>query len=409
MKRILLSLTLPFILTFSLAAATTVTAVGGMRYLSDFAFGNLTSFPSAATINQRAEDLGFIKDVKSDFIMSMDFGLEGRTLIQNLVNGDYLSASEISSGYYDYSVFYSSVTYRLDNSFLEDEYTDDYMLTASVGVSVRFEQAFESLKGLRNGQDYYTIFNPEEKFTDAANIYGPGYTSDGLLSSVATPDINGNAYLFSNSIGLALTVNHKLEENNGIYREGVTGTAALQLAPWWLLNRLPPLFGIEFGGTSDFYKLSLDVSYSHVFLSRQNWKRWNRLSLVLDNNTSMQVLLGSAVPKYADNITFYGINGLNLNFIIRNQTRFYVYGPNFFTDDTLPYGYVFLDMGYAGGVPANSSGVGGKHYAYLTPGIHVRLIFMGALNIYAEVGYTFSNMPSYSKPFKYSIGGYFAF
>lgn len=409
MKRILSSLTLFLLFTFSLAAATTVTAVGGMRYLSDFAFGNLTSFPSGATINQKAEDLGFLKDVKSDFIMSMDFSLEGRTLIQSLENGDYLTAAEIDSGYYDYSVFYSSVTYQLDNSFLEDEYTDDYMLTLSIGASVRFEQAFESLKGLRSGQDYYTIFNPEEKFPEADNTYGPGYTAEGLLSSVATPDINGNAYLFSNSVSLALKVNHKLVEENGIYREGVDGTAILQLAPWWLLNRLPPLFGIEFGGSSDFYKLSLDVGYSHVFLSRQNWKRWNRLSLVLDNNTSMQVLFGSDIPKYADSITFYGLNGLNLNFIIRNQTRFYVYGPNFFTNDTLPYGYVFLDMGYAGGVPANSEGVGGKNFVYITPGIHLRLIFMGALNIYAEAGYTFSNMPSYTKPFKYSIGGYFAF
>ena len=408
MRRFLLLSLLIISLLMPLSAVTTVTAVGGMSYLSDFAFGNLTSFPSGATINQKAEDLGLFKDVKSDIVMSMDFGLTGRTLVQNLTNGDYLKPNEISSGRYNYSAFYSSVTYRFDNSFIEDEYTDDYLITVSAGASVRFEQAFDSLRGLREGKDFYTIFNPEKD--TQTNSYPSGYTSDGLLASVATPDINGNAYLFSNSIGVALNVNHKLvEKDNLIYREGVSGSVVLQAAPWWLLNNLPPFLGINFGGYSDFYKSTLSVSYSHVFLSKESWKRWNKLAIVLDNDTEMQILFGSAIPKYADTTHFYGIDGLNLNFIIVNQTKLYIYGPNFFTNDTIPYGYFFLDMGYAGGVPANSTGVGGKNFVYLTPGISLRLKFMGALNIFAEIGYTFSNMDTYANPLQYSLGGYFAF
>jgi len=384
-----------------LSAAESITAIAGMQYLSDFAYGNFTSFPAGITIRQGAEDIALFDDVKTDLTMIMDFGLTQRNITQNLVNGNFLSREEQGKAKYGYSVFYSAISYSFDNSFLKDEMTDEYLLKASVRLNVRFEQAFESLANIRSGNT--SIINPKD---DPTFPLSQAYTENGKLNSIATPDINKNGYLFANSLSASLSVNHMRTEKRLAFQEGVNATFSLDIAPWWLLNDFS--FDI-FDGGSDFYKLSINTLYSKVIYSKETWKRWNKLTLILEDFVDMQLLMGNKIPKYADTISFYGMKYLNLDFIIRNTFRFYVYGPNFFTENTYPYGYVFAEAGYAVGNPNNSTVKEVYNFAYLTVGLHLRLKFMGALNLYAEAAYTLSNLPYYGNPFRYGIGGYFAF
>ncbi len=401
MKKITILLIFLILPLVFLSAVSSVTSVAGMQYLSDFAFGNFTSFPASVTIRQGADDLALFDDVKTDMAMIMDFGLTQRNITQNLVNGNFLAEEELGKAKYGYSVFYSAIRYSFDNAFLKNELTDDYLLKASVSLNVRFEQAFESLTNLRSGDA--SIINPN--FEDS--VYSQSaYTEKGKLNSVSTPDINKNGYLFSNSISASLSVNHMRTEKRLAFQEGVQATLSFDIAPWWLWNDFS--FDI-FDGGSDFYKISLNTIYSKVLYSRENWKRWNKITLILEDFIDMQMLFGNKIPKYADTISFYGMKYLNLDFIIRNTFRFYVYGPNFFTENTYPYGYIFSEAGYAVGRPNNSTVKSVYNFAYMTVGIHLRLKFMGALNLYAEAAYTFSNLPSYSSPFRYGIGGYFAF
>lgn len=384
-----------------LPAMTTVTAVTGLGYLSDFAFGTITAFPSSAAIEQSAEDFHFIDSMSTDLVMRMSFGLEKRRLLQNLEDGDYLSISKDDT-WYDYSVFHSAVSYRLDNHLFEDEHTGEYLLNFSAGFSFRFEQAFESLYNMRRGNA--SMMAPSDDGTVPAGFIRNSENRL-FLNSVATPDFNGNGYLLSSSFILAGKYDHMYKAENRIFRQGMEANLSLQLAPWWFFNSLPWFFD----GKSDFYKLAADVQNALILYNRSDERGKSTLTLVVDNTLSTQLLFGSAVPHYADTLTFYSLtDGMNLSFIIRDSVKFYIYGPSFFTDDTLPYMYLFLDGGYAAGHLNNSTVSALKQASFLTGGIHLRLIFMGAMNICAECSYTLSASPAYIEPFQWGLYAYFA-
>ena len=192
---------------------------------------------------------------------------------------------------------------------------------------------------------------------------------------------------------------------NKIYREGISGNASITLAPWFLANKLPKFFDTKV----DYYKLAADVTYAKVIYNKEDWKRWNRLSLVIENRIYAQLLLGDAVPKLADTISFPGLGYTNLPFVIQNQFKFYVYGPNFLSDNTIPYGYLFIDLGLASGRPSNSnSNVEWENFLYMEIGVNLHFELLGALHVFGEVSYTLSNIVNYGNFFDWNIGAYFS-
>lgn len=399
--RILTSLILLLLVTTPLSALTTVTAVTGMGYLYDMAFGNITAFPSSATIKHSAVGYEFFPSVKTDLEMIIDFGLESRKLLQNLENGDYVYRTR-GDTYYDYSAFHSAVSYRMNNHMFPNGHTDDYYLDYSIAVNIHFEQAFESFRNMRNSN--YSIISPDPS-SPLPSWYTQGPGSIPQLSSIATPDFNGNGYLLSNSFILKVTYDDMYKEKNSIFREGMEANVTLQLAPDWLFNSMNRYFG----GRSDFYKLSGDLENALILYNRNREDGSSLLKIVLDNVLQTQVIFGSAIPRYADKLTFYTLtDGLNLTFTIRDRLRLYFYGPTFFTDNTLPYAYIFVDGGYAGGRLHNSTAQPVKHLGFITAGIHLHLIIMGIFNVTGEFSYTYSNAPAYITPIQWGIYAYFA-
>ena len=81
MKLKLLAVSFLLTLALPLAAATSYSLIAGMGHMSNFAFGNITSFPASAEIEQGVNDLGWFDDVDSSLVMDMSFGLTQRRLV----------------------------------------------------------------------------------------------------------------------------------------------------------------------------------------------------------------------------------------------------------------------------------------------------------------------------------------
>lgn len=384
------------LLSLPLPAATSFSGVVGMGYMDSFAYGSLTGLPSSVRLEQGVSDLNLFDDTDTSALMEISFGLEQRNLRQDPETGAWLGEGEMGKPEYGYSSFYSAVGYTFRNELIDNHRTDRKALTIDASANLRFEQAFDSFANIRTGHTFL-----ENHLAEGQTSY---WTSES--SYAAIPDLRGSAYMMALSLSADATWDDMYRERGGVYREGFKASGRIELAPWFLLNRLPSFFDTEV----DYYKLSGDATWSKVLYSDENWKRWNVLSVVFEDRVWAQFLFGGAVPKFADTIEFPGIDYTNAPIVLQNQAKLYVYGPHFLTDNTLPYGYVFLDCGLAAGKPNNSvSGVPWSTFFYIEPGLNVHLEVMGALHVYGEVSYVFSNIPDYGNFFDWGLGFYFAF
>lgn len=398
MKLKLLAVSFLLTLALPLAAATSYSLIAGMGHMSNFAFGNITSFPASAEIEQGVNDLGWFDDVDSSLVMDMSFGLTQRRLVQDPLTGHYLDSAQLGNGQFNYSTFYSQISYSFRNSLFDNIRTEGKYLTLDAALNIRFEQAFDSFDNIRTGRSFLDTYL--EQLNQGDTTY---WNADQHF--IAAPDIEGEAYMLANSLSLSASWDDMYREENKIYREGLTASGKLTLAPWFMANRMPKFFDTKV----DYYSLSADVTYAKVLYSREDWKRWNRLSIVIENRTFAQILFGQDVPKFADTISYPGIGYTNLPIVIQNQLKLYVYGPNFLSDNTIPYGYIFVDTGLAAGVPNNSSGADWENFVYIETGVNLHFELLGSLHLTAEVSYVFSNIPNYGNFLDWRVGAYFSF
>ena len=398
MKLKLLAVSFLLTLALPLAAATSYSLIAGMGHMSNFAFGNITSFPASAEIEQGDNDLGGVEDVDRSLVMDISFVLTQRRLVQDPLTGHYLDSAQLGNGQFNYSTFYSQISYSFRNSLFDNIRTEGKYLTLDAALNIRFEQAFDSFDNIRTGRSFLDTYL--EQLNQGDTTY---WNADQHF--IAAPDIEGEAYMLANSLSLSASWDDMYREENKIYREGLTASGRLTLAPWFMANRMPKFFDTKV----DYYSLSADVTYAKVLYSRENWKRWNRLSIVIENRTFAQILFGQDVPKFADTISYPGIGYTNLPIVIQNQLKLYVYGPNFLSDNTIPYGYIFVDTGLAAGVPNNSSGADWENFVYIETGINLHFELLGSLHLTAEVSYVFSNIPNYGNFLDWRVGAYFSF
>ena len=205
----------------NLAAASSFSALAGMGYLSDFAGGSTTSFPSSARIQQGVNDLGWFDGVDTSMFMDINFGLTERRVVQDPVTGAYLDGSEMTKSMYYYSSFYSGISYIFRNSLIYNHKTDRNLLTLDAGLNVRFEQAFDSFSNIRSGKTFLEGYLPEgEKYWDAHS-----------RNYIALPDINGSAYLLANSISFSAAFDNMYQEKNKIFLKNIF-TPPPQLLVW---------------------------------------------------------------------------------------------------------------------------------------------------------------------------------
>lgn len=388
-----------------LMAATSFSLISGMGYMSDFAFGDLTSFPSSVRISQGASDMGWFDDVDTSLLMDMSFGVQQRKLVQDPATGSYLTADQLAQDawQYGYSTFYSQVSYTFRNALFDNRRTEKKSLVVDASIDVRFEQAFDSFDNIRAGRSF--LQNYPWKDGTLENYWTGGN------EFAAIPDLRGGAYMLATGITLKAGWDDMYQEYNTIYREGLDADGTLTLAPWFLLNDMGRLFSSLdslFDTAVDYYRIAGDATYAKVLYNREDWKRWNIFSIVLEDVAHMQFLMGGAVPKFADTISFPGIGYTNLPLVAQNQLKLYLYGPAFLTDNTIPYGYVFLNLGLATGVPNNSTDAPWETFAYAEIGLNAHLEVMGALHIFAEVSYVFSNITNYGCFFDWNVGAYFS-
>ncbi len=396
---LLLTVSLP------LAASTSYSVIAGMGHMSNFAFGNITSFPASARIEQGVKDLDWFDGVDTSMFMDMSFGLTQRRLIQDPRTGEYLTADQeaeerninIGNRQFEYSAFYSQISYRFRNALYDNRKTESKYLTLDAALNVRFEQAFDSFDNIRSGKSFLDEYLTED------GVHETYWNAD--RDFIAMPDIAGEAYMLANSLSFSATWNDMYTEKNKIYREGLSASGTLTLAPWFLANRMDTLFDTSV----DYYAINADVTWAKVLFNKEDWKRWNEISIVLENRVYAQILLGADVPKFADTISFPGLGYTNLPLVIQNQLKLYIYGPNFLSDNTIPYGYVFLDTGLATGIPNNSRKASWQTFAYVEIGLNLHVELMGALHLTAEVSYVFSNIETYGNFFDWNVGAYFSF
>lgn len=398
--KFILPLLLAGLVAFPAAAQTSYTLVAGMGHMSNFAYGNITNFPASAEIEQGVEDLGWFDDVDTSILMDINFGLSQRRLVQDPLTGEYLGAQELEAGsQYYYSSFYSQISYAFRNEMFYNRRIEGMALSLEAALNVRFEQAFDSFDNIRNGRSFLDDYLLEHNLNNGTTYW------NAQTRFQAAPDIAGEAYMLANSLSLSAKWDNMYREDNKIYREGLDASATVTLAPWFLANRLPSFFDTSV----DFYSLQMDATYAKVLYSDEDWRRWNKLAIVIEDRLYTQILLGSQVPKFADVIEFPGIGYTNLPVIVQNQLKLYVYGPNFLSDNTIPYGYVFLDLGLASGVPNNSINAGWKNFGYAEIGLNVHFELLGMMHLSAEVSYVFSNMETYGNFFDWNVGAYFSF
>ena len=219
-----------------LMAATSFSLISGMGYMSDFAFGDLTSFPSSVRISQGASDMGWFDDVDTSLLMDMSFGVQQRKLVQDPATGSYLTADQLAQDawQYGYSTFYSQVSYTFRNALFDNRRTEKKSLVVDASIDVRFEQAFDSFDNIRAGRNF--LQNYPWKDGTLENYWTGGN------EFAAIPDLRGGAYMLATGLTLKAGWDDMYQEYNTIYREGLDADGTLTLAPWFLLNDMGRLF-----------------------------------------------------------------------------------------------------------------------------------------------------------------------
>jgi hypothetical protein len=277
-------------------------------------------FPVAIYVNYDVYNFPTIEDMPLRFTVALSGGYTTEEITQNPTDGEPDWSD--SNTYDTYGAIFSEYSFKFAQAF-----PVPFEIPGSLDTSLSFDCMYERpVTEASYFGDLYDGDSIETVFTDSS---GNLKTSifDGDL--VGTPDLNGNMYLRAFSLNASATYSNSINE----FDYSFTNSAVLA-----------PAFGIfntggdTYGGESEYYKLA-----SSFYIKKDIYgKRYtdpvtgadSRLyNIWFSDSLSYRYLKGDKVPMFAQSHDNYR-HGVD------NYLKLNIYGPQFITGDTYPYGYI---------------------------------------------------------------------
>ena len=311
--------------------------------------------------------------------------LQVRSLSQYPTTGAIINNSNnIDLHYY---VFLSEVTVNFAQSFYRSPTFNNNFLTVSGGLKMHWEQAFRAFN-LFSADKNNSVFDNPEFFPTINTQY------------IGTPDLIGKGTLLTNSLDFGISIRDFYSSFS--YNEGYYVNINMSLAPWFLANNIPFVLDTY----SDFIKFSIDGAYSKLLFQADFF---GSLSGYLEDSFNYQYLSGSAVPKFAQSLSFNGSGLVFYNQILLNSVNFVLKSPEFLLEANHVSLIFKFNEGIAFGTINNTlaGGIGFDHLGSV--GTELKLDLLNMFHFSISLDYVYDNVNTSTNGIKFGMSGYFAY
>lgn len=364
---------LAFITALLIAASASVFAIGfGYHVIEaradmDFGYG---IFPLSLNYQFNFPVPDFIGGSTTELAFRLDNGLDFRELRQNPDDGSFYAETGV-----DHTTSYMAI-YDEFNLFFNQGFWNNH-ITVGVSVDGRFENAYEAITFMRDGNDEGLFWTENETRWTSRFDESP---------FIGAPELAGDRSVFQTYLSGLFQLDFMSDEV--VRRSGVRFTSAFRITgPWAPLN----------DGTANFLisENTLDLSHTLFSLQRGSGKNW--MSFVLDNSTTYRYIHGDKVPFFAQGGQVWGdVYAPNTSHVITNSTSLTWYGPQL-SLDTYPSVSVFYNIGWSLGKALNSNSDETYSETVVVYGIEAEIMLLDIAKFYWNWGFVtdpaFNEMP----------------
>lgn len=298
----------------------------------------------------------FISGSSTELSFSLDNGLDFRTLRQNPSDGSFYALDEP-----DYPVDYMTVYDEFNLSF--NQGFADNSLTIGVSIDGRFENSYEALGFMEDGDDQGLFWDGDvERFKGS--------------SFIGAPELSGDRSVFQTYLSAVFELDFM--DDHVVRRDGARFESYFRITgPWMPMN----------DGSADFMlsRNTLSLAKTLFSVERSDGKGW--ISFVFDNETTYRFILGDKVPQYIQGGELWnGVAAPATEHIVTNSTSLTWYGPQL-TADTYPSVSVFYDIGLSLGKALNSSSSATYSELVAVYGIEAEIMILDVAKLYWQWGF----------------------
>ena len=371
LKRILFAIVALALLSPIFAAETFYQTIFNASYLGDFAYN---AFPLSLWADFGISGLEVAPDLTTKIYARVMAGLTERRLNQYPETGDIIDIDQFPESL-SYAVAFSDGSLVFEQGVMKDpDYPSRDMLSISLSLRMRWEQAFATFNDIRVG-DYGGIFDNTQLF--------PTTSSGSFLAG--TPELSGNKYFLSNSFSFDVSFNRLITDY--MTRNGYKIDAGMVFAPLWLGNNLRVISPkIE----TDSYRFRVSGEYDYTILNKKSQSGKNLYSLYATASASTTFIFGKSIPRYLQDKSFMGKSIVPRLFYGDIYAKLQFNGPELLSLGTYPALYLFLQNGLNSGSLINSSKESPDTEFFGGFGFGVQLTLIGYLRAFLEYSYIYT-------------------
>lgn len=339
-----------------------------------FSFNGVWQFPLSVVYQFNFPVPDFISGSATSLAFRLDNGLDFRTLKQDPETGEILQKVDPRYPERDYMTLFDEFNLVFSQGFLHLDFSDEDLLTFSVLVGGRFENAYEMLGYYSDSSHTEGLFHTTGKNDEGESVI-LDRTPFGSSFLKGTPELSGERSVFEISLSAGLDINFMKDDNTSL--NGVRLSSWIRYSPTWLN---------WFTDTSDFFLSWNRLDLAWTLFRLPFIDDLSSLSMVLTNSTMYRYLTGEKVPYYIQGGEIWEAEALSTEQVITNSLALTLYGPQLFATDVYPFISAFFDLAYSWGRVLNtdSSRIDGDFAA--SCGARAELVLFNVARVYYEIG-----------------------
>lgn len=349
-------------------------------YLSDFAFG---AVPLSLWGEIGVTGMELIPNMKTKIHLVTKAGITERVLRQDPVSGTVLDNQS-----HRYSVAFSDEELVFRQELMKNPTTGALAMSGFFGIRMRWEQAFATIKDIRD-ERYGGIFAPD---------YGL-FPVGGDIFLKGTPELSGDKYFLAASFHFGFAYDDVFDSWFGHNEYGVS--ADLELAPSWFFNDMWFIDEVF----TEAGKIDIKGYWNVKFADAKTSSGRHRFSLELLNSINSSIVYGSSVPRYLLERSFMGSYVVTRNFFTTIRSELVYDGPELFLEGTYPQIYIYNENAINSGHILNAVDTKSNSFEfYGGVGVGGKIYIMKIFNFFAELKYVYTENKFSSRSLDYSMG-----
>ena len=368
MKKVHLILVISLLLISPLMSIGFGYHVFEVRTSPNFSIGGW-QFPTSVLYQFNFPVPDFISGSATSFAFRLDNGLDYRTLRQDPLTGEILSAEDSRYPERDYVTLYDEFNFAFSQGVIHTSFADEDFIRFNILVGGRFENAYEGLDYFSNREHtegvFHTIKNGQIANRDPfGGEFLPG-----------TPELSGGRSTFELSVSAGIDIN--------FMNDDITSKNGVKLSSWM---RYSPTWLNLFTDTSDFFLWHNKLDVAWTLFRLPFVKDYSSLSMILSNSTTYRYLIGEKIPYYIQGGKIWETEASPRENVITNSTALTLYGPQLFAPDVYPYVSAFIDVAYGWGKVLNSDIVLKGGDWVISYGLKAELVLFNVARVYYDIG-----------------------